>query len=169
MDSMKTQDATGARATSAAPSSAGSLLADAEGAARAIGHQRRLDNLDGTWRCWACGHETAFHASLHCPRCLGVARTYAARQRAARRPTCEELRWEGMAEAIAKDSRMDRDMAVGLLAKARKLPSATHERLQGLELALERRFDAQPRRGGSVAEYDEGGNWHWADQEEDRG
>lgn len=127
----------------------GNLLA----AASALGALQRLNNRDGTWRCWRCDTETTFRASLHCEWCEheGAARGRAseARERAL---NDEDYRWRGMVRNMVRDSRLDRDGGVRLLAAARQLQSATTERVQRLSQAFDKRFD-RAQTQGYVVEY----------------
>lgn len=102
----------------------------------------------------------AFHESLHCEWCRteGAARGRAreARERAL---SDEDYRWRGMARAMRKDDRLDRDAGVRLLEAARKLKSATPERIERLSEAFDRRFDNAPAPGTYVVEYDQAEDW----------
>lgn len=91
--------------------------------------------------------------SLHCEWCLAQAlERRRAREAKERAQTPEDRRWEAMARAIASDDRLGREDAAKLLQKARDLPSATPARLQGLNLAFDRRFD-HPAPGASWGTY----------------
>lgn len=92
--------------------------------------------------CWGCGAEYApFHVSLHCEHCLQQARERrVARLLAEARLDPEDLRWAAMARNIVKI--LTREQAVELIRKARELPSSTNDRVNGLNLAFDRRFDA---------------------------
>jgi hypothetical protein len=111
----------------------------------ARGKLQRLDCADGTWMCWGCGAEYPFHVSLHCEWCREQARTRRVEREAReKRRDPEDKRWEAMATQLATDSRLDRDGAVKLLAKARELQSCTGDRMAVLNLAFDRRFDTAP-------------------------
>lgn len=129
-------------------------LGDLRQAAEDIGRSKRLQNVDGTWRCWACDTELdAFRVSLHCEFCEAQAleRTRA-RDAKERAKSDEDWRWEAIARTMRSDQRLDREGAVRLLAKARELPSATTERMQGLNLLFDKRFD-QPAPGANWNTY----------------
>jgi hypothetical protein len=129
--------------TAPPPSLAVSALGDWAQAAMDIGRSKRLQSSDGTWFCWGCGTETAFHVSLHCDWCLAQHLERKARQDAklaAQSP--EDSRWRAMTASIRYDTRLDRDAAVKLLAAARELPSMTADRMQDLNRSFDKRFDA---------------------------
>ena len=65
----------------------------------------------------------------------------------------EDWRWQGMVQNMAKDSRLDRDGGVRLLEAARKLQSATTERMAHLTEAFDRRFDNAPAPGTYTVEF----------------
>jgi hypothetical protein len=98
--------------------------------------------LDGTWTCWVCaGDLEPFHVSLACEGCLQAARERrVARLLAEARRDPEDQRWEAMARNIARV--LTREQAVELIRKARELPSSTNDRVNALNLAFDRKFDA---------------------------
>ncbi len=53
----------------------------------------------------------------------------------------EDRRWESMAMNIAT-KKLTREQSVELIRKARELPSATNDRVNVLNMAFDRRFDA---------------------------
>lgn len=145
------------------------MLGDITAAAMAKGRAERLDCVDGTWMCWGCGAEYApFHVSLHCDWCLQQARARRVELLLAEaRKTPEDRRWEGMARALVK---LDREGAVRMLERARQLESSTPERMNGLNLVFDKRWNTaapgahwgtyashteQPRRAVHVVEYDD--------------
>jgi hypothetical protein len=142
MDSTNTQALDAALATRPPlPSSAGAALGDLPKEARKFGRAKRLECADGTWMCWGCGVECPFHVSLHCEHCLQQARERRVeRLLAEARQDPEDLRWAAMARNIMK--LLTREQAVELIRKARELPSSTNDRVNGLNLAFDRRFDA---------------------------
>jgi hypothetical protein len=122
----------------------------------------RLDSVDGTWRCWGCDAEYPFHTSLNCESCRADAlERKRAHERAERELTDEQWRWRGMTRNMASDSRLDRDSGVRLLEAARKLPSATPERVRALSAAFDKRFDGEPKPRRATYEYDANGEGDW--------
>jgi hypothetical protein len=145
------------------PSSAGQALGDVHAAAVEQGRTLRLDNADGSWRCWGCDGEYPFHVSLHCEPCkaAGIARKRAD-ERAGRKLDDEQWRWRGMTHNMATDTRLDRDAALRLLDAAKRLPSTTPERVKALSAAFDKRFeeDTGPKRR-STFEYNANGEGDW--------
>jgi hypothetical protein len=145
------------------PSSAAQALGDVHAAAVEQGRKERLDNADGSWRCWGCDSEYPFDPSLHCQPCkaAGIARKRAD-ERAERRLDDEQYRWRGMTRNMASDSRLDYDGALRLLEAAKRLPSKTSERIEALSAAFDKRFAAEVTpRGRSTWKYDEKGEGDW--------
>jgi hypothetical protein len=142
---------------------AAQALGDVHAAAVEQGRKERLDNADGSWRCWGCDVEYPFDVSLHCEPCkaAGIARKRAD-ERDERRLDDEQYRWRGMTRNMASDSRLDRDAALRLLEAARKLSSSTPDRVKALSAAFDKRFeeDTTPRRR-STYEYDANGEGDW--------
>ena len=126
------------------------VAGDQLAAALAIGRKERLECTDGTWMCWGCGAEHEFHVSLHCEWCREqAAARKEERLRVERARSPEDWRWLGIERNMREDARLDRELAESLLAKARRLPSATPQRLSAVEEAFERRFERSNLKPGT--------------------
>lgn len=80
--------------------------------------------------------------SLHCEFCREQAANRKRKRAAARAAESDEdWRWRALARAVASDPRLDREGALKLLQRARELPSFTAERMEGLNLVFDKRFD----------------------------